>query len=109
MTTLRPNSFLSDIVSILFYKNDKKPLYLLLESNELLTLPNSKILEENWSETADEVQDATIGKRFGKSILKMVKVWVPNFPRKHVYHLIFSVEVCANLDTKANSHLKVIN
>lgn len=107
MATLRPNSYLCDVVSILFYKIDQKIKYLLLNSNELLTLPCSTILNENWNETADFVQDRTIGKRFEKSILKIIKVWVPSLPRKHVYHIIFSVQLPENVDAKTNDSLKV--
>lgn len=105
--TLRPNSYISDVVSILFYKNYQKLKYLLLDCNDLLTLPCSKILDENWSDTADHVQDFIFGKKIEKKILKIVKVWVPNFPRKHVYHVIFSVEVPDNVDIKATDHFKV--
>lgn len=104
---IRSNSYIADVVSILFYKNDLKIKYLLLDCNDLLTLPCSKILDESWNETADHVQDFIFGQKIDKNILKIVKVCVPNFPRKHVYHVIFSVEVPGNVDLKATDDFKV--
>lgn len=107
MATVRPNPYLADVVSILFYKKKQETHYLLLDCNDLLTLPCSKILDESWSDTADHVQDHIFGKKIDKTMLKINKVWVPNFPRKHAYHVIFSVEVPLNVDAKAEDHFKV--
>lgn len=108
MATLRPNPYIADVVSVLFYRNKPEKHYLLLDSNDLLTLPCSNILDENWSDTADHVQDHLFGKKFDTKILKINKFWVPNFPRKHVYHVIFSVEIPVNVDAKTKDHFKVI-
>lgn len=106
---IRSNSYIADVVSVLFYKNDLKIKYLLLDCNDLLTLPCSKILDESWNATADHVQDFIFGQKIDKNILKIVKVCVPNFPRKHVYHVVFSVEVPGNVDLKAKDDFKVQN
>lgn len=73
MATLRPNSYIADVVSILFYKNNRKIKYLCLDLNNSLTLPCSKVLEETWSETADHLQDFVFGKKIDKKILKIIK------------------------------------
>lgn len=73
MATVRPNSYIADVVSILFYKNNQKIEYLFLDLNNSLTLPCSKVLDENWSETADHLQDFVFGKKFDKKILKIIK------------------------------------
>ncbi|XP_037032307.1 serine/threonine-protein phosphatase PPQ-like [Bradysia coprophila] len=112
MSTTRTNSFICDIISVLFHKKSTNTgtnvQYLLQQCNDLLTLPCSKIREENWNATANHVQDTVIGSRFDKTILKIVKVWVPNFPRKHVYHVIFSVQIPTGVDTikSSNNHFK---
>lgn len=64
---------------------------------------------ENWNETADHVQDTVIGTRFGKTVLKIIKVWVPNFSRKHVYHVIYSIEIPTDVEPlkSSNNHFKV--
>lgn len=109
MATIRPNSSFADVISILFYKHNKKREYLLVDCNDLLTLPCSKLINENWNETADYIQDFIFGKIFDKKkIIKIMKVWVPNFPRKHIYHVIFSVEILGHVDIKAKTHFKVI-
>lgn len=110
MGTLRPNSSLVDVISIIFYKTNQKRQYLLVDCNELYTLPCSRLLNENWGETANFIQNYLFGKIFdNKKILKIIKVWVPKFPRKHVYHVIFSIELSGNVDIKAKIHFKVIS
>lgn len=112
MPNTRANSFICDVVSVLFHKKctntETNVQYLLQQCNDLLTLPCSNILEENWNETANHVQDTVLGTRFDKTILKIIKVWVPNFLRKHAYHVIFSVELPTGTEiAKANNDFKV--
>lgn len=109
MSTAARNSCLNDTVSVLFYKCLQNTQYLLTDSNGMYTLPNSKLLENNWSKTADHIIENTFGKiSESKELLKINKVWVPNFPRRHAYHIVFSIQISANGVVLAGKNSKVI-
>lgn len=80
---------LSDVVSIIFYCQDKKSFFLIKEANGEFKLPSSLVVNKQWKESALELALELFGFELAVDAVKIYKIWIPNNVQPFIYHIVY--------------------
>lgn len=71
-------------------------------------LPALKVVNEEWTQTANDLMMTVLGKLYKITLFKLYKVWVPLHAQKYIHHVVYLVNVQKDVKKRTrNSAYKV--
>lgn len=99
-------SDLSDVVSIIFYCQEKNSILLIKETNGEFKLPSSAVVNKQWKESALELALELFGFELAVEAVKIYKIWIPNNVQSFIYHIVYRGLISS---TQKKSRTKKVN
>lgn len=59
----------------------------------LFRFPCVKVVNEEWTQTANELALTILGKPNKSTLFKLYKVWIPMHVQRYIYHVVYLVNV----------------